>query len=676
MHNEPSVRWSTTRADPTPRPAFRRLRGYAFDPSLSTQMDTALVNEVIFKVPWEDDADRIRREQLQLGLSDQPDPEAGLHPGPIGEYVEVIDVDPASNCWYAPVNLNSPLVLAQDGLNPSEGNPQFHQQMVYAVAMTTIRNFERALGRFALWSPRLVRNTAGEVTEAQFIRRLRVYPHGLRAANAYYSPEKKALLFGYFPAGGGDSDHLPGGMVFTCLSHDIIAHETTHALLDGMHDRYLEPTHVDVLAFHEAIADIVALFQHFSFPEVLRHEIGKSRGNLGVENKLVQLAQEFGHAIGKHGALRDAIGDRNEKTGEWRVAKPDPDRYRTTTEPHARGAILVAAVFNAFLAIYQRRSEDLLRIGSGGTGVLPQGELHPDLVNRLAGEASKAASHVLQMCMRALDYCPPLDITFGDFFRAVITADSDLVPDDDLGYRVAFIEAFRRWGIYPRDVRTLSVDSLRWPLATRGLDDSRRIQSLASSLRKKMSSLDLPGTTRKTYWERSIALRAAVHELVPQIAEELQFLSGQRARADGGPFCLKLLDPRPPGMSIGASGGPRFEVHAVRAAQRVGPDGDSLNQAIVTITQKRIIQVVGDRSFKYRGGATLIFNLETLNLEYVIGKSIDDDENDPESRLARRLAYLRNGNVGTATYIYDDPLSAGEEPFARLHGGLGEDQEP
>ena len=41
-------------------------------------------------------------------------------------------------------------------------------------------------------------------------------------------------------------------------------------------------------------------------------------------------------------------------------------------------------------------------------------------------------------------------------------ADYDLVPDDPRGYRVAFIEAFRAWGIYPRDVRTLSEQSLRW----------------------------------------------------------------------------------------------------------------------------------------------------------------------------------------------------------------------
>ena len=83
-------------------------------------------------------------------------------------------------------------------------------------------------------------------------------------------------------------------------------------------------------------------------------------------------------------------------------------------------------------------------------------------MNRLAQEAAKAAGHVLNMCIRALDYCPPVDLTFGEYLRALITADMDLMPEDEHGYRVAFIEAFRRRGIYPRDVRTLSEDSLRW----------------------------------------------------------------------------------------------------------------------------------------------------------------------------------------------------------------------
>jgi hypothetical protein len=40
---------------------------------------------------------------------------------------------------------------------------------------------------------------------------------------------------------------------------------------------------------------------------------------------------------------------------------------------------------------------------------------------RLANEAAKAARHVLNMCIRALDYCPPVDITFGEYLRGIIT---------------------------------------------------------------------------------------------------------------------------------------------------------------------------------------------------------------------------------------------------------------
>ena len=82
----------------------------------------------------------------------------------------------------------------------------------------------------------------------------------MREANAYYSPKKKALLFGYFPASiSSPGRNLPGGIVFTSLSNDIIAHETTHAILDGLHRRYIEPSNPETLAFHEAFADIVSL---------------------------------------------------------------------------------------------------------------------------------------------------------------------------------------------------------------------------------------------------------------------------------------------------------------------------------------------------------------------------------------------------------------------------------
>jgi hypothetical protein len=641
--------YRTTPSNPVPRPAFRRLRGYAFDPTLSLEIDTALINEVVFKVQW--------------------DP--SLAKGPAGEYVEVVDYDPASSCFYAPVDLDNTHVLAQDGLAPSEGNPQFHQQMVYAVAMTTIENFERALGRPALWAPR---RPDQDGAPDEYVQRLRIYPHALREANAFYSPTKKALLFGYFPtsestqqAPDGKLGHFPGGWVFTCLSHDVIAHETSHALLDGMHRRFIERTHPDSFAFHEGFADLVALFQHFSFPEVLRHQIGKTRGDLKSQNMLGQLAQQFGRAIGKHGALRDAIGQWDGEAKQWAPLAPDPEALTTTFEPHDRGAILVAAVFDAFQAIYDRRVADLYRIATSGTGVLPDGQLQPDLVNRLAAEASKSARHVLQMCIRALDYCPPIDITFGDYLRAIITADSDLVPDDDLGYRVAFIEAFRRRGIYPRRVRTLSIESLRWPLVMRGEQETTRIQHLAELLAAEQPSGTGTWTlkqlrdykrTRRDYFTQSQDLARKLHELIEaHLSAEIEELAGG---------CVRLVQPLE-GIRV-KDGRPVFEVHSVRSAERVGPDGDSVNQIVVVITQQRTLLLdpadPAGPEFAFRGGVTLIFNLESFELQYAIGKGIDDDR-----RLQAQREYLRTGRVADlwGTY-FDKPYLRGvAEPFAMLH---------
>src|SRR4029077_7850052 len=162
--------------------------------------------------------------------------------------------------------------------------------------------------------------------------------------------------------------------VFTCLSHDIVAHETTHALLDGVHPRFNESTNPDVHAFHEAFADIVALFQHFTYPTVLESQIRRTRGDLDSESLLGQLAQQFGQATGRSAALRDALRGPDE-SGGWAPGVPDPTALESSFGAHERGAILVAAVFRAFVLIYRSRTADLFRIATQGTGTLPEGEI-------------------------------------------------------------------------------------------------------------------------------------------------------------------------------------------------------------------------------------------------------------------------------------------------------------
>lgn len=615
-----------------PTPA-RRLRVYALDPSIAKSLTSVSVNETVLSIKWEEN----------------------LLPGPVGEYIEVVDVDPASNRLYDPVNLNEPKLLAQDGWTPSEGNPEFHQQMVYAVAMKTIASFEGALGRRSLWAPRYgkIVKDGKEELKAYEVPRLRIYPHALRTDNAYYSPDKVALLFGYFQANSRPGDATPmGSMVYSCLSSDIIAHEMSHALLDGMHRRFQEASNLDVPAFHEAFADIVALFQHYSIPELVRFQIARARGVLDAAELLGSLAKQFGEGIQRGGPLRDYLGPEIDKLS-----------YATTTDVHARGSILVSAVYKAFLAIINYRTADLVRIATFGSGVLPAGALHPDLVIRLTDETCTTAKHVLRMCIRALDYCPAVDITFGEYLRAIITADIDLFPVDKYHYRVAFMEAFRARDLLPRDVRTVSEETLAWGT----LENPRPawleqlVKGLDFGMERYVSRSETFALNEKNRWTMFTSLRK-VFQTNPALHAQFGLLPDIPRYSANGEI-----------TKVPAPGQTTFEVQSVRLSRRVGSDGTFPVEVIASIQQRRRVPLNSadpeGPSFWFRGGTTLILDPRQGKREvrYTIVKNSGSEtrlERQRQTAAGRPMSPLRSLYFGAEI----------SEPFALLHshnGGFG-----
>jgi hypothetical protein len=448
-----------------PAPTTRALQIYAIDPSAGSYVG----NRITVHVPWEP-----------------------LARGPVGRRIAVVDYDGANKCYYPPVHLDDPLLLAQDGLDPSESDPRFHQQMVYAVASQVIEMFEVALGRPIHW--RRADRAHGEEASDNHWRKsddihvLHLYPHAMQAANAYYSPQAHGILFGYFAANKtGQGNNLPGQRVFTCLSHDIIAHEVTHAIIDGIRTYFTEPTNPDVLAFHEGFADLAALFSHFALKDSLLDAIQRTGGRLYEEeldagapptrrngangkadpssksaritgqlrplNPLIQLALQFGNARGGQQGLRTALG----------TPPNSDDINKHIDDPHFRGSILVAAVFDAYFTVYMSRAAPLFRIWRAKGSPLPGDDLPGPLADQLAGLASETATQFFRLCARALDYCPPVDVTFGDFLRALVTVVTELDPDDRVGARVALMQAFRLRGIYPDSASFFSEDALVWP---------------------------------------------------------------------------------------------------------------------------------------------------------------------------------------------------------------------
>jgi hypothetical protein len=627
-----------TRPRPTP-PSVRRLNVFALDPSLGSSLRTIDSNLATVEVKFEADehGDSI------------------LKPGPAGEYLEVVDVDPATDRFYPPVNLDDPHLLARNGLEPSEGDPQFHQQMVYAVGMRTIESFEAALGRVALWaSP--VRD--GKRT-SEFVRRLRVYPHALRAENAYYSPDKVALLLGYFPARSALSGRTaPGTIVFSCLSADIVAHEMTHALLDGFTQGYRDASNPDVIAFHEAFADVVALFQSFQLCEFVRGQIAEARGELTAASLLGAVGNQFGEGTHRTGPLRDY------RRGNAALG------YHKRFEPHERGALLVSGVYGAFVAIFERRTRDLIRLASGGSGLLAPGAIHADLVERLTDEAVRSARHVQRMCIRALDYCPPIDISFGTYLRAIVTADREQVGEDRLGYRTAFLETFRKLDLLPTDLRTVSVETLRWRRhPERTSLQPNRADALAKLLREAVDVLDIDwqaNLPRAHIFELARARRRNLHKVMKAHFDAVPDLG-----VDFG------LDPAlgrydSDGNPVEAAAGITFEVREVRAVQRQRPDGGIAAEILVVLAQRRPEPLYGSDPqngwFWFRGGITVIIEpgdrsgRRGPSLRYVIAKRIGDGD-----RLARERAYRLGASDDGGSAYFQNGSFAAQEIFAALH---------
>jgi hypothetical protein len=331
--------------------------------------------------------------------------------------------------------------------------------------------------------------------------------------------------------------------------------------------------------------------------------------------------------------------------------------------------------------IVERRTQDLLRLATGGSGVLAPGAIHPDLVERLTRETCKTANHVLDMCIRALDYCPTVDITFSDYLRAVITGDLEMVRDDRMAYRTAFMEAFRKWNILPPEMRTVSEETLAW-----NVPDHPRPEWLTDLIDTQREFTHTPHDTSEKIifngtWDLS---RAQIYQLNednrwrlwrrlkrefaknPELYGEFGLLPGIASYNQDGTVKAQRQAPDT-----------NFEVHSVRLARRVTPEGNYAISIVATINQRIAIpfddQDVSKGFFWFRGGATLIID-PTPGKEqicYVIIKNIASQD-----RLARQKKHLTEGaTMSSLRALYfggESGLAEAAEPFAMMHADRGD----
>ena len=162
---------------------------------------------------------------------------------------------------------------------------------------------------------------------------LTIYPRSFAGANAYYSRNAKSLKFGYFVPQNSSTT------VYTCRSLDIVAHETGHAILDGLKPGWLgwgNPPQTGGL--HESFGDLTAIFLALSQLDQVEAVIAITGANLHKKNFLKRLAEQFGLAMGRPMGLRNA--DNNLKLSQ------------VSNEVHAISQVFTGGIYDVLADIF------------------------------------------------------------------------------------------------------------------------------------------------------------------------------------------------------------------------------------------------------------------------------------------------------------------------------------
>ncbi|HEY2946329.1 MAG TPA: hypothetical protein VGN09_28110 [Vicinamibacteria bacterium] len=520
-----------------------------------------------------------------------------LADGPWGYRVQVIDFDASTDKLYpAHVYQPDPGGAVHDPFADTDpgdlvGDPHFHAQNVYALVMNTLTRFEKALGRRVNWG------FGGH--------QLKVVPHAFADANAFYSRNDEALLFGYFEA-------RDGGTIHTCLSHDVIVHETTHALLDGLRARFIDPSSPDQAAFHEGFADVVALLSVFSLPGVVEEILARKSSEKGAGDNLIpvgavdpenlkasallglaeQMGDELTAARGK--ALRHSV---SLTVSADHIKKPE---FQVA---HRRGEILVAAVMNAFVRAWSDRMTDLRAVSDG----------YLDL-QRVAEEGRDAADYLLTMTIRALDYTPPIHLEFCDYLSATVTADLEVRPDDSrYRFRKHLRSSFRDFGI----------DAAQGTFVP--TQEGQTTDPRTTAVQPPEDGAWIPCSTLALVYDRTHS-----DPLTRDVDEVFRFIWENRGDLELTPDAFS-------------------QVLSVRPSLRVGPDGFVLRETVAEFYQVLRLrpselverwklalpaELTEDDEIPLYGGGTLIFD-EYGRLKFYIHNSLDN-----VTRQKRRLDHL------------------------------------
>jgi hypothetical protein len=269
-------------------------------------------------------------------------------------------------------------------------NPQFRHVNTFAVAMHTLQLVEEELGHKVSWDGPLV-----------------IRPHAFESDEAYYDSSDHSINLGF------TRGEFPHRMIWNCLSHDTIAHELGHAILDGLRPRFGTGTWLDSNALHESFADLTAIFSALEHEKIVKQMGVETSEDLEEPSLVTRLFERYGL---KEPYIRSALTNRE----YW------PDYPQ---EPHDRGEIWTGALFKIL--------------------VLLTDEVKKRYSKPFPFCVAKAVKWLRGILLRTVSYLPPTGMTMPAWARLIYLADEEVYPDQaDSRPREIAKEVFRKRGLW------------------------------------------------------------------------------------------------------------------------------------------------------------------------------------------------------------------------------------
>lgn len=254
--------------------------------------------------------------------------------------------DPIITELQMPKSTNIPFIVKGfSGSSVPLGNKEYRAANIHVAIATSINQIQS-----------MVRRSRPPIHKWAGTSNLEIVPDNGKMLNAYYN--RRGLYFFH------EKDPITKKVIYTGDSTDIVTHELGHALLDAMRPDFWSVQALEIWAFHEAFADIVAMLHLMQFDEAMLKALEETNGTMKTSNNISRLAEEMGITIqhyttgskytGSAIGLRDAVNE-FKYIDPRKLPKEGPDS-KIFAECHSFGRIFAGAWYDLLVGIYEKES--------------------------------------------------------------------------------------------------------------------------------------------------------------------------------------------------------------------------------------------------------------------------------------------------------------------------------